>query len=137
MLLKPDPSTFAILPDYFDKNHHQRRGYTYPSMAARMFVDIYEGFGGKRYSRDSRYIAQKAEEVLNDKGFEKSYWGPELEFFVFNKITLLPNPMSSVNCSGGSGYSIESPKHHGILPVKVGILFHLKEDIFLHLQQIV
>ena len=108
MLLKPDPSTFAILPDYFDKNHHQSRDCTYPSMAARMFVDIYEGFGGKRYSRDSRYIAQKAEEVLNDKGFEKSYWGPELEFFVFNKITLLPNPMSSVNCSGGSGYSIES-----------------------------
>jgi glutamine synthetase len=108
MLLKPDPSTFAILPDYFDKNHHHGRDYTYPSMAARMFVDIYEGFGGKRYSRDSRYIAQKAEEVLSDKGFEKSYWGPELEFFVFNKISLLPNPMSSVNCSGGSGYSIES-----------------------------
>ena len=108
MLLKPDPSTFAVLPDYFDKNHHHGRGYTYPSMAARMFVDIYEGFGGKRYSRDCRYIAQKAEEVLKTKGFEKSYWGPELEFFVFNKITLLPNPMSSVNCSGGSGYSIES-----------------------------
>ncbi len=108
MLLKPDPSTFAILPDYFDKNHHHGRGYTYPSMAARMFVDIYEGFGGKRYSRDSRYMAQKAEEVLKNKGFEKSYWGPELEFFVFNKINLLPNPMSSVNCSGGSGYSIES-----------------------------
>jgi glutamine synthetase len=108
MLLKPDPSTFAILPDYFDKNHHHGRGYTYPSMAARMFVNIYEGFGGKRYSRDSRYMAQKSEEVLKNKGFEKSYWGPELEFFVFNKINLLPNPMSSVNCSGGSGYSIES-----------------------------
>ncbi len=108
MLLKPDPLTFAILPDYFDKNHHNGGHHTYPSMAARMFVDIYEGFGGKRYSRDCRYIAQKAEEVLKNKGFEKSYWGPELEFFVFNKISLLPNPMSSVNCSGGSGYSIES-----------------------------
>jgi hypothetical protein len=35
-------------------------------------------------------------EVLNKE------WGPELEFFVFNKMTLLPNPMSSVNCSGSS-----------------------------------
>ena len=25
MLLKPDPSTFAILPEYFDKNHHNRQ----------------------------------------------------------------------------------------------------------------
>ena len=48
MLLKPDPSTFAILPNYFDKNHHNRN-YMYPSRAARMFVDIYEGFDGKRY----------------------------------------------------------------------------------------
>jgi glutamine synthetase len=108
MLLKPDPMTFALLPDYFDKNHHNGGNYMYPSRAARMFVDIYEGFGGKRYSRDCRYIAQKAEDVLKNKGFEKSYWGPELEFFVFNKISLLPNPMSSINCSGGSGYSIES-----------------------------
>ncbi len=40
MLLKPYPSTFAILPDYFDKNHHHGRGYAYPSRTARMFVDI-------------------------------------------------------------------------------------------------
>ncbi len=108
MLLKPDPSTFAILPEYFDKNNHNKRNYAYPSMAARMFVDIYDGYGGRRYTRDCRYIAQKAEEYLKNKGFEKSYWGPELEFFIFNKISLLPNPMSSVNCSGGSGYTIES-----------------------------
>ena len=70
MLLKPDPLTFALLPDYFDKNHHNGGNYMYPSRAARMFVDIYEGFGGKRYSRDCRYIAQKAEDVLKSKGFE-------------------------------------------------------------------
>ena len=107
MLLKPDASTFAILPDYFDKNHRSKDSI-YRSRAARMFVDIYEGFGGTRCCRDSRYIAQKAEEVAQYKGFEKTYWGPELEFFVFNKINLLPNPISAINCSGGSGYSIES-----------------------------
>ena len=47
MLLKPNPSTFAMLPDYFNKNNHNSRGYSYPSMAARMYVDIYEGYGGK------------------------------------------------------------------------------------------
>jgi hypothetical protein len=45
MILKPDPSTFAILPDYFDKDHHNYNN-TYRSTAARMFVDIYEGFNG-------------------------------------------------------------------------------------------
>ncbi|MDF0682090.1 MAG: glutamine synthetase [Candidatus Nitrosocosmicus sp.] len=34
MLLKPDPSTFAILPEYFDKNNHNKKNYAYPSMAA-------------------------------------------------------------------------------------------------------
>jgi len=107
MILKPDPTTFAVLPNYFDKDHHNYNN-TYRSTAARMFVDIYEGFNGTRYTRDPRFIAQKAAQVAKDKGFENSYWGPELEFFVFNKITLLPNPMSAVNCSGGTGYSIES-----------------------------
>jgi len=107
MLLKPDPSTFAVLPDYFDKDHH-KKDVTHTSKTARMFVDIYEGFGGKRYPRDSRYIAQKAQETGRSRGYEKSYWGPELEFFVFDKLKLLPNAMSTINCSGGSGYSIES-----------------------------
>ncbi|MBV9178377.1 MAG: type I glutamate--ammonia ligase [Nitrososphaeraceae archaeon] len=114
MLLKPDPSTFAILPEYFDKNHHHRKNNNNSNTiyrsgnSARMFVDIYEGFSGTRCSRDSRYIAQKAEEFAQNKGFHKSYWGPELEFFVFDKINLLPSPISTINCSGGSGYSIES-----------------------------
>ncbi|HJT84418.1 MAG TPA: type I glutamate--ammonia ligase [Nitrososphaeraceae archaeon] len=107
MILKPDPFTFAILPDYFDKDHHNKN-YNYESKAARLIVDICEGFNGRRYQRDPRYIAQMAEEAAKKRGFERSYWGPELEFFVFNKMTLLPNPMSTINCSGGSGYSIES-----------------------------
>ncbi len=107
MILKPDPFTFDILPDYFDKDHRNKNN-NYESKAARLIVDIYEGFNGRRYLRDPRYIAQMAEESAKKRGFERSYWGPELEFFVFNKMTLLPNPMSTVNCSGGSGYSIES-----------------------------
>jgi glutamine synthetase len=107
MLLKPDPSTFALLPNYFDKDHHKKDD-TYTTRAARVFVDIYEGFNGKRYSRDCRYIAERADKFAKSMGFAKSYWGPELEFFVFDKLRLFPNPASTANCSGGSGYSIES-----------------------------
>ena len=97
MILKPDPSTFSILPNYFDKDHHNKNN-NYETKAARMIVDIYEGFNGRRYLRDSRYIAQMAGESAKKRGFEQSYWGPELEFFVFYKVTILQHPMSSIYC---------------------------------------
>jgi glutamine synthetase len=41
----------------------------------------------QRYSRDPRYIAQKAEEYLKTAGIaETSYWGPELEFYIFDDV---------------------------------------------------
>ena len=51
-----------------------------------MFVNIYKGFGEGRFSRDSRYIAQKAYQFAKKNGFNKTYWAAELEFFVFDKI---------------------------------------------------
>jgi glutamine synthetase len=42
---------------------------------------------GKAYSRDPRYIAQKAEKYLKSTGIaETSYWGPEIEFYIFDNI---------------------------------------------------
>ena len=42
---------------------------------------------GKRYSRDPRYIAQKAEEYLVKSGIATTaYFGPEAEFYVFNSV---------------------------------------------------
>jgi glutamine synthetase len=39
------------------------------------------------YSRDPRYIAQKAEIYLKGTGIaDTSYWGPELEFYIFNDV---------------------------------------------------
>ena len=39
------------------------------------------------YSRDPRYIAKKAEAYLTSTGIaDVSYWGPELEFFVFEDV---------------------------------------------------
>jgi glutamine synthetase len=39
------------------------------------------------FSRDPRYIAQKAEQYLISSGIgETSYWGPEAEFYIFSDI---------------------------------------------------
>jgi len=84
ILLIPDSATFVILPDYFDTHVNDRQNYS--SKAGRMFGNIYNGFGRGRFSRDSRYIAQKADQFAKKNGFTKSYWAAELEFFVFDKI---------------------------------------------------
>jgi glutamine synthetase len=108
MLLAPDPNTFAILPEFFDMDYKEREHTNYRTKAARFFVNINEGYTGKRYSRDSRYIAEQASDVAKNAGFDKCYFGPEVEFFIFDKIVLGPTPMSTINWSGGTGYSIES-----------------------------
>ena len=97
MIMRPDLKTFAMLPWYQDGQK-----------TARVIVDVYEGFTKDRFSRDSRFIAQRAEEEANKMGFDKTYWGPELEFFVFDSVQLLPNPVAARDSWGGSGYSIES-----------------------------
>ena len=41
----------------------------------------------KPYTRDPRYIAQKAEEYLSSSGIaDTSYFGPEAEFFIFDSV---------------------------------------------------
>ncbi|GBC68960.1 Glutamine synthetase [archaeon HR01] len=76
MLLRPDPTTFAVLPWSLDGKK-----------TARMICDVYRGFGGGRFSRDPRLAAQRAEEYLRAQGYEPSYWGPEIEFFVFDRVS--------------------------------------------------
>ena len=91
LILKPDPSTFAVIPWMGDQK------------SARMLCDIYRGAGKGRLETDPRGICQKAEEHLKTEGFDGSFWGPEVEFFVFDKIhwdVLTPYK--------GQSYSIES-----------------------------
>ncbi len=39
------------------------------------------------YTRDARYVAQKAEAYLKSSGLaDTSYWGPEAEFFIFEDV---------------------------------------------------
>lgn len=91
LVLKPDPNTFAVIPWYEDNK------------TARLLCDVYWGSGRGRLSRDPRGIAQKAERWVEELGFDHSLWGPEVEFFVFDKIhwdVLTPYK--------GQSYSIES-----------------------------
>lgn len=107
MVLTPDPDTFVILPDFFDKDPYGENDFN-QTKSARFFVNIFEGFNGKRYSRDSRYIASQTKDIVKKEGFVKSNFGPEVEFFIFDRVSLSPSPMSTISWSGGTGYSIES-----------------------------
>ncbi len=101
MILKPDPTTFRIMPVDYDNGHRKN---------ARIICDLYEGNATteSRYNRDSRGITKKASEKLSEVGLTHTYWGPEVEFFVFDAINVYPSPYAATHSYGGSGYSIES-----------------------------
>src|SRR5437867_15029 len=97
MVMDPDPSTFAVLP-WYDGAHK----------TARFFVDVYEGGSHERFTRDSRYMAQRAAQFAGDQGYDTTYWGPEIEFFVFDGIRMLPTADAVRNPWSGAGYEIIS-----------------------------
>ena len=91
LILKPDPSTYSLIPWASDKK------------TARLLCDVYWGGDRGRLEYDPRGISQNAEKFLETQGFDYSLWGPEVEFFVFDKIhwdVLTPYK--------GQSYSIES-----------------------------
>jgi glutamine synthetase len=74
MLLLPDPD--AAYMDPFT---------AHPTIAIHCFVK--DPVTGEMYSRDPRGIAKKAELYLQQTGIaDTSYWGPELEFYIFDSI---------------------------------------------------
>ena len=74
MLMIPDPST-AIL-DPFRK---------YPTLS--MVCNIIDPITKEPYSRDPRYIAQKAIQYMKSTGVgDTAYFGPEAEFFIFDDV---------------------------------------------------
>ena len=74
MLLKPDPTTAFIDPV----------GET-PTLS--MICDVVDPVLHQPYSRDPRYVAKKAEAYLQQTGIATTcYFGPELEFFIFDSI---------------------------------------------------
>jgi glutamine synthetase len=52
-----------------------------------VICDIYDPVTRQPYSRDTRYVAKKAESYLRQTGIaDISYWGPEAEFFLFDSV---------------------------------------------------
>jgi len=74
MLLVPDPTTAFIDPYY-------TRG------TLSLICSVADPVLGEPYSRDPRFVAQKAERHLVKSGIaDVAYFGPEAEFFVFDHI---------------------------------------------------
>src|SRR6267378_583338 len=73
MLLMPDPTT-AVLDPFREV----------PTLLLNCFIE--DPITRQSYSRDPRYIAKKAQERLIATGIaDTSYWGPELEFYIFDE----------------------------------------------------
>ncbi|MBF0516019.1 MAG: type I glutamate--ammonia ligase [Nitrospirae bacterium] len=74
MLVIPDPTTAMMDP--FTK---------YPTLC--LICNIFDPITKSSYTRDPRYIAQKAAKYLQSTGIaDTAYFGPEAEFFIFDDI---------------------------------------------------
>jgi glutamine synthetase len=82
MIMLPDPETAFIDP------FHE-----YPTLS--IVCDVYDP-AMQRFSRDPRRVAQAAEAHLKATGLgDAAYFGPELEFFVFDDVRYQVNPEES------------------------------------------
>jgi glutamine synthetase len=118
LIIRPDPSTYAIIP-WLEKD-----------ITARLICDILGGGSFREsFPRDPRGIAAKAEKYVREQGYNTSYWGPEVEFFVFDKLevnTMTPYHSQSYNITSkeapwsaeGVGYALRLKE--GYLPSAPG-----------------
>jgi glutamine synthetase len=82
MLLIPDPNT-AVLDPF--------RQHTTLNINAH----VRDPLTGESYSRDPRYIVQKAEAYLKSTGLaDTAYFGPEAEFYIFDSVRFDQNQFS-------------------------------------------
>ncbi len=82
MLLMPDPDTAIV--DSVCK---------VPTLS--IMCDVADPMTRSRFERDPRYIGQKAEAYLKETGIaDTAFFGPELEFFVFDSVSFDQNQNS-------------------------------------------
>ncbi|MCX7997020.1 MAG: type I glutamate--ammonia ligase [Patescibacteria group bacterium] len=82
MLLKPDMDTCFMDP-FHDKT-------------LIVICDVFDPVTGKAFEKCPRAVARKAEAYLKKSGFgDVSYWGPEIEFFLFDTVNVRLTPMES------------------------------------------
>jgi glutamine synthetase len=82
MLLLPDPDSATVDPVL-----------QIPTLY--LVCNVVDPITRESYTRDPRFIAQKAEAYLAETGIaDVSYWGPEAEFYVFNSLRFDQNAFS-------------------------------------------
>ncbi len=89
LVLLPDLSTYHPIP--------------WEMRAGLCYANIGEAFGGDRYTKDSRFIAERAEIAVKSAGYTNAFLGPEVEFYIFDSVaynTSMPYR--------GQSYQIES-----------------------------
>ena len=92
LIIRPDSSTYATIP-WIEKDN-----------TARLICDVLNGgYTRDSFPRDPRGISAKAEKFIREHGYDVSYWGPEVEFFVFDKLEV--NTMTPYQ---GQSYKITS-----------------------------
>jgi glutamine synthetase len=114
MILLADPTTAIIDP-------------ICEAPTLSLVCDIYDPISREPYSRDSRYVAKKANRYLLDSGIaDTAYFGPEAEFFVFDQVMYSAGEYSSVYQvdsvegpwnSGIFGFGHSVPHKRGYFPV--------------------
>lgn len=114
MILVADPSTAIVDP-------------VCEAPTLSLVCDVYDPLTREPYSRDPRYIARKAVEYLQASGIaDEAYFGPEAEFFVFDKVMYSAGEYSSAYQvdsvegpwnSGIFGFGHSVPHKRGYFPV--------------------
>ena len=85
MLLIPDPNTAVVDPML-----------EVPTLS--LICDVRDPISGSAFTRDPRNVAKKAEAYLTKSGIATtSYFGPEIEFYIFDDIRYEQTPNSSMH----------------------------------------
>ncbi len=110
MKLIPDPAT-AYLDPFSEE------------AVICLMCSVFDPLTNEPYERDSRQIAIKAVKYLKDSGIgDKAYFGPEAEFFIFDKVKYsngTNHSMYEVDAVGGiwnSGKDVEEIGSHNHTP---------------------
>ncbi len=91
LLLKVEPASAHMDPFY-----------VIPTLT--FIATVHDPEKSERYSRDPRFIAEKAEAFLKKSGVaDVSYWGPEAEFFLFSHMSFSIDPHQM-------GFKLDSPE---------------------------
>ncbi|MEM2875860.1 MAG: type I glutamate--ammonia ligase [Candidatus Bathyarchaeia archaeon] len=102
MVLMPDPETLAVIPWITEENQR----------SAIVIGDVYEAYGGKEPSNvcSRGHVAKRAVKASEEMGYT-SYFGPEIEYFIFSSID--PTKLVWdlwVSPKGGEGDSWGAPR---------------------------